>query len=345
MLRGLLIAVIVLCYSSPALLWGRIRVPPGDEMVRELAQESQFVFRGKVVQLALSKDQPGFKEGVAFVAVDRWYKGNPQQLDVSNLPVRFGYSSGAFGDGHNCSNLTLDSYWIFFAKPGVGDVLELSHDCEGALSVSSLRAPSVSGDLLAQLESDFRAGLSDSDSAGRLVSIQRLAGLASPVSRDALHDVIAHGTPEESRWALFAAVKTGDPSVMSLVVPVLTSLRHDKPGPYRHPDGNIAVHLRDIHDSKIVPDLIRILDEGGDELVRNCAMYALAELKSPQALETYASHLSDRSDQVRYDSLLGMRYVTNAPACSFTKPEDAPAAELQCKQWWESSGRQEFGNR
>ena len=83
MLCRLLIAVVVLCYSSPALLWGRIRVSPGDEMVRELAQESKFVFRGKVVQLALTKDQPGYKEGVAFIAVDRWYKGNHQQLDVS----------------------------------------------------------------------------------------------------------------------------------------------------------------------------------------------------------------------------------------------------------------------
>jgi hypothetical protein len=32
----------------------------------------------------------------------------------------------------------LDSYWIFFAKPGAaGEVLELFHDCEGALSVSA----------------------------------------------------------------------------------------------------------------------------------------------------------------------------------------------------------------
>ena|SRR5437660_1801940 len=47
------------------------------------------------------------------------------------------------------------------------------------------------------------------------------------VYREALQpDVIAHAGQEEARWALFAAVKIGDVSVMPLAVPVLVALRH-----------------------------------------------------------------------------------------------------------------------
>lgn len=344
MRRFRLFVALALCLC-PAFSWGRIRAPLGDEDIPGLAKDAPLVFRGQVTRLVLTLNQPRSREGVAFVAVDRWYKGQDPELDLSGVPVHFYYYAGGMMDGHNCSDLVLDSYWIFFAKPGDSNALELFHDCEGALSVSSQLAAHATGDFSIQIEQDFRAGLADSDPTARLASIQRLAGLASPASREALRDVIAHGSEEESRWALFAAVKTGDASVMPQVVPVLVTLRHDKPGPYHQPEGSMAVALRSIHDSEAVPFLIQILSQAPDELVRNCAMLALAELKSELALDTYASSLSDPSEGVRYNALLGMHYVTQSVACSSLKPEDGTASEVQCKQWWDSTGRKQFLGR
>jgi hypothetical protein len=91
--------------------------------------------------------------------------------------------------------------------------------------------------------------------------------------------------------------------------------------------------------------LLRFVSEKQCERLGHPAMSSLAELKSAAAVETYASHLTDSSRYVRYDALLGMRYVTQAPACSFTDPEKADAAEVACRQWWESTGRQEVRSR
>jgi len=328
------------------LLWGRIRAPLGYEDISGMAKDAPLVFRGKVIQVDLSKNDRYFKEGIAQIAVDRWYKGKQVKLDLEHVPLHFGY--GGFLQGHNCSDLALDSYWIIFAKPAAaGEALELFHDCEGALSVSSQIGTRLSGDFAAQIEADFRAGLADSDPAARLASIQRLAGLASPTSRDALHDVIAHGEQQESRWALFAAVKTGDASVLPLAVPILVGLKHDKPGPYPAPDGLLALALKEIHTPGAVPYLVQIVDQATDELVKDCAMQSLAELKSPAALQTYAHHLSDSSQYVRYNAMLGMKYVTQAPVCSNMDPDanQANEAERQCSQWWEETGQQELRGR
>lgn len=302
-----------------------------------------MVFRGKVLQVNQSKNSQYFKEGIASITVDRWYKGVHAKLDLEHVPVHFAYGRNNAHNGHDCSDLVLDSYWIFFAKHGdEGAALELFHDCQGALRISSQMGPQVTLDVTAQIEVDFRAGLTDSDPAARLVTIQRLAGLASPASRDALKDVIAHGGEQESGWALFAAVKTGDASVMPLAVPVLIHLKHDKPGPYPNPQGLLALALRELHTLDAVPYLVLIVDQAPDELVRDCAMQSLAELKSAAALPTYARHLTDSSIYVRYNALLGMKYVTQAPACSNLDPQKTDAAELACRQWWDSAGQQEF---
>jgi hypothetical protein len=336
MRRCFLITVLGLWLSVPSLLCARLRVPPGEEDVRDLAQHAPLVYRGKVVQLSLTKDEPENKEGIAVIAVDRWYRGGVRLRYSSRVQVHFTYSPVGFFDGHNCVNLVLDSHWIFFAQAGKATVLELFHDCEGALAVSSLFAPQPSGDFLSQIEADFRAGLSDSESEARLASIQRLAGLGLPSSRQALRDVISHGTETESKWALLAVLKTGDGSAVSLAVPMLLGLHHEESEPYPQPEGAIALAIEKLRDPAAVPKLIEILNGASDELVRDCASQALMEIKDPRALGTLADHLSDSSQYVRYNSLIGMGYITHAPPCTVTDPEDAEKAEPLCEIWWET---------
>ena len=330
------IAILVLWLSTPLLLCARIPVPPGDEDVRGLAQHAPLVFRGQVVQLSLAKAESENKEGTAAIAVDRWYRGGGRRHS-SRVQLHFVYSPVGFFDGHNCVNLVVDSHWIFFARAGNASVLELFHDCEGALAVSSLFATQQSGDVLSQIEADFRAGLSDTDSEARLASIQRLAGLGLPASREALRGFISHGTDIESRWALFGLLKTGDGSAVSLAAPVLLSLHHREFEPYPQPEGAMALAIEKLRDPAAVPQLIEILNGAPEELVRGCASQALMEIKDPRALHSLADHLSDPSQYVRYNSLIGIGYITHAPPCTVTDPKDAEKAESLCGNWWESS--------
>lgn len=165
--------ILLLFFLSSGFLWGRLRAPLGYEDIPGLAKAAPLVFRGKVVEVELTKNDPYFKDGIAIVVADRWYKGRSGNLDLAHLPIHFSYSSGGFRDGHNCSDLTLYTYWIFFAKLSLGgETLELIHDCEGALAVSSRLGSNLSGDFVANIESDFRAGLADPDPGARLVSIR-----------------------------------------------------------------------------------------------------------------------------------------------------------------------------
>ena len=187
------------------------------------------------------------------------------------------------------------------------------------------------------MEEDFIAGLADPSPEARLASIQRLAGLGIPSSREALRNVISHGTEAESKWALFALLKTGDGSALSLAAPILLSLQHGKSRPYPQPEAGMALAVQKLRDRAAVPKLIEILNGAPDELVRSCASQALMEMKDRRALDTFAEHLSDSSQYVRYNSLIGMEYITHAPACSIAKPEDAEQAQKACKVWWESN--------
>jgi hypothetical protein len=331
------ISLLLLWLSTPVPLCARLRVSPGQEDVRDLAKRAPLVFRGQVVQLQLTRDEPAVKEGIAVIGVERWYRGNIGFRNSSRVRVHFVYGSGNSVDGHNCVNLVPDSFWIFFAQPHDAAGLELVDDCEGALAVSPLRAPRTSGDALSQMEADFKAGLGDSDPEARLASIQRLAGLGMPASRDALREVISYGTETESKWALFALLKTGDGSGVSLAAPILLTLRHDKPEPYPQPEGAIALALQKLRDPMAVPELIKILNGAPDELVRSCASQALMEIKDPRAVDSLADHLSDPSQYVRYNSLVGIGYITHAPPCTVTDPENAEKAEPLCKSWWESN--------
>jgi len=94
----------------------------------------------------------------------------------------------------------------------------LVDDCYGAVAVSPLMASGPQNSaILAQIESDFTAGLADPDPENRIISIQRLGGLRSTSARPALHDVIEQGDSIEKDWATYAALRTGDTTVLPRV--------------------------------------------------------------------------------------------------------------------------------
>src|SRR5258708_2781790 len=107
--------------------------------------------------------------------------------------------------GHDCIDFERGTHWLIFASEP-DRYLELVDDCYAAVAVSPIIASVLRPpNMLAQIEADFTAGLTDSRRAGRIASIQGLGRLKSASSRPALHRVIERGDPAEKNWATYAA--------------------------------------------------------------------------------------------------------------------------------------------
>ncbi len=235
-------------------------------------------------------------------------------------------------NGHDCIDFQPGTYWIVFAF-GNGP-LQLVHDCEGALPVSSKQASLIDNtNLFAQMEADFAAGLTDGDPEARIVSIQRLGNLRSRSVLPFLYPVLANGSNEERKWAVYAALRSGDISVLSEVKRLL-----DYEG-RSLPEDLIAPELNSIRDRAAVPDLLAILQSNRQAGV--AVIEALAEIRDPTALPAIASHLADSDRFVRYQALTAVEKMTHSSACKSEAPssdEILEAAESQCLSWWQSEG-------
>ena len=251
--------------------------------------------------------------------------------------MRFAYFGEIFANGHDCIDFRPETYWTVFALEKDGQ-LEMIDDCEGALTISPLLGPDLgTEDWLAQMEADFLAGLNDQDSATRLASIQRLGGLKLSSSRDALHHVIEKGDDAESKWAVYAALRTGDITVLPRVKQLLAK------GEGALPEQAIALQLQYVTEPAATPDLIAILESAQSELTRSCVLIALGEkVKDPRAVPSLAAHLSDPDHYARYDSLDGLKNITHEDACTLPrewKEEDVEPQISRCRLWWEQTGK------
>lgn len=303
--------------------------------IQALVKAAPIVFRGRVVKLRLTADSPAGPDAVTGVAefqVDRVYRGH-----VSNPVLYFAYNPLAAENGHDCINFQPRTYWLVFARENAGR-LELADDCHGALSVSPLLGPTLENeDWLSQMEADFMAGLIDGDPASRLISIQRLGGLGLPSSRDALHRVVETGDKQESEWAVYALLRTGDITVLPQVKELL------RRGDRAAPESAIALELRNVADERAVPGLIAILQSAPGGLTTSCVLMALGEkLKDPRAVPVLAAHLSDPDRYARYDALDGLRNLTHENACTLPRnwrEQDIQPQISKCKAWWKQQGR------
>jgi hypothetical protein len=314
---------------------GRLMNPPSMADVRQLAERAPLVFRGHVLTVTpiTTGAEAGERvESIAKIEVDRWYRGEESREAL----LRFAYSGEVFRDGHDCIDFRPETYWTVFAAEKNGQ-MEMIDDCEGALTISPLLGPDLgNADWLAQMEADFLAGLNDPNSAARLASIQRLGGLKLPSSRDALRRVIENGDDAELKWAVYAALRTGDVTVLPRVKQLLANGDGQ-------PEEAIALQLRYVTDSSAVPDLLAILNSAESEITSACILIALGEnLKDPRAVPSLAAHLSDAADQVRYDALDGLKNITHEDACTLPrewKEQDVEPQISRCKIWWEQVGK------
>jgi HEAT repeat protein len=330
-----------LLFASSSLLvvtmQSRLMQPASMVDIRYWAEKAPLVFRAHVLTVtpaSTNADPATLVPSIAQIQIDRWYRGTgPAQASL-----RFSYSPGNVGlMGHDCIDFQPETYWLVFAIGNDGQ-LEMIDDCEGALTISSRLGPDLHAtDWPSQMEADFLAGLNDPDSAARLASIQRLGGLKLSSSRDALHRVIEQGDPTESKWAVYAALRTGDVSVLPRVKQLLAN------GVRELPQSAIVLELQHVNDPAALPDLVSILNSATDDLTRGCVLAALSEhFNDPRAVPTLAAHLSDSDSAARYNALNGLKNITREEAC--TLPHDWTEQDVQpqisrCKLWWDQTGQ------
>jgi hypothetical protein len=331
-----LLSFVVLCLCAVQ-LWSRLMRPPSMADVRNLTEKAPIVFRGRVVKVSSAGENlrnTRLLNSIATIEVDRLYRGEAS----AESSVHFLYPGEPGGiNGHYCIDFQPDTYWLVFAVEKNGR-LELFDDCDGALAISPLLGPDLKdADWLAQMEADFLAGLSDSSSAARVLSIQRLGGLKLPSSRGALHRVIEAGNKDESKWAIYSALRTADVTVLPRVKELLSVGDHD------WPEGAIAFELQNVTDTTAVPDLIAILDSAPGDLTRTRVLIALGQkLRDRRAVPSLAAHLSDPDRYARYDALDGLKNIVNEKACTLPpkwQEQDVEPQISRCKTWWEQDGK------
>jgi hypothetical protein len=319
--------------------------------VRHLTEMAPMVFRGSVMTVVPGKTDErdvltidGKRVNTNFVArfqIDRLYRGKLS----GEVLLHFRYG-GFRVSGHDCINFKPNQYWLVFAT-AKGGHLELFDDCIGALGISSRLGPrnSRSG-WLAQMETDFMAGLEDTDPASRILSIQRLGGLKLPSSRPALQNVIARRDGDEVKWAIYATLRTGDVTVLPMVSQLLES------GDNNMPEWAISYELRNVTNPSAVPDLLEIFAKAPSDETRMEVLIALVDnIKDRRVVPILGPSLSSADSQIRYLAVKGLNTIANSEACSLTRnrDEDENAAfqrqTASCKSWWEREGKFESWTR
>ena len=316
-------------------------MPPAyDVDIRALGEKSPVIFRGEIVEVhSTGENSPDrTQESLATFRIDRLYRGS---IDAT-VSFKFAYEEQLAFNGHDCIDFRPNTYWVVFARQNK-ESLELIDDCVGAFSISPSLGPVLQNSTwFEQMEADFLSGLQDSDPGSRLLSIQRLGGLALASSRDALHKIIETGDERESKWAIYAALRTGD-------ISVLPEVRHllelgDRSGP----ESSMALRLQNVAAREAVPELIAILESAPGELTRACVTVALGEkIKDRRAVPSLAAHLTDPDRSVRYNALDGLKNITHEAACTLPwawQESDVNPQISACKAWWDAEGRRRLWN-
>lgn len=286
---------------APLALWARLQLAPEGIDLGPYLAKAPILLRAEILSVS---NPPRLGEqyvATARLRVTRWYRGTPPPA----VELRFARQGLRMINGHNCFDFPPGTHWLILAKERDG-ALELIDDCYGAFAVSPQLGPSQS-DPIAQLEADFSAGLASAVPKDRVLSLQRLANLHLAISRPALHRVIARGEPVETSWAAYAALRTGDLSVIPTVRRVL---EQEPPG---WPSSVLSGELSQIKDPAAIPALIEIAWSQSNA-AKASAIVALGNIPSAtSALPAITANLDSDDESIRRAARRAVAKLSNTP--------------------------------
>jgi hypothetical protein len=346
--------VILLTTLSPLQLQSKIYEPPSMADEQWLAQKSIVIFRGKVLMVEPDPHPVvrhwgtvgGVEQSYDFRArfrVDRVYRGKVgETMDVP-------FTTLGLMRPPYCDTLETQRTFVVFLADLAAGGLTLTDDCWGALPVSArLGLVVAAADWSEQMEADFVAGLDDPDPDARIWSLQRLGGLKLASSRRAIHREIEQTSGEERKWAVYAALRTGDESVLPQVRDYL-SASIERGGP----EWEMAGELRDVANPDAIADLLKIAQGAISPMARDEALVAfLWHFNDPQTVPAFAANLGAEDRDLRSTALEGMVKFARTSECTYpdtpqnnSTPESRAAYEKDfeqhvrlCRDWWEKAG-------
>lgn len=282
-------------------LWARLQMAPEQLDLNTYLPKAPILLRAEILSVS---PPPRFLEpyvATARLRVMRWYRGTPPPA----VELRFAMQGFRMINGHNCFEFPPGTHWLILAKERDG-ALELIDDCYGAFEVSPQLGP-AHPDPISQLEADFTAGLANPDPKHRILSLQRLANLHLPSSRSALHNVIARGEPDETLWAAYAALRTGDISV----IPTVRGVLEKEPPNWR--SGVLSGELSQVRDPAAIPALTEIA-WSQSSAAKASAITALGNMPSAtSALPAITANLNSEDEYVRRAARRAFAKLTNTP--------------------------------
>jgi len=338
------VLLFVLIILLPARLWSRLVEPPSMADEQWLARRVDTIFKGTVIAVtpdprgdphywAKLDGKPMNDNFDAKFRIERVYRGNI--ADGASVHFVWGIQE-IFG--HDCIDFKPGQHWVVFAENKGGE-LTLADDCDGALAVSPRLGQKLEGaGWSKQMEADFIAGLGDSDPADRILSLQRLGGLKLASSRPAIHREIEQSQGEEKKWAVYAALRTGDVTVLPLVKDYVTSA-----GKKGVPEEAMLVEFRWIKDPAAVPGLLDILANAPNDDTRQMVLIPLVDnVGDPRAIPALGESLSSSNGHILYLAVTGLGKIAHAEACKISGAGDDEMLFRQqvaaCKTWWEKTG-------
>ncbi len=282
-------------------LWARLQQPSETIDLDPYLAKAPILLSAEILSVS---PPPRFLEpyvATARLRVMRWYRGTPPPA----VELRFAMQGFRMINGHNCFEFPPGTHWLILAKERDG-ALELIDDCYGAFEVSPQLGP-AHPDAVTQLEADFSAGLASTHPKHRILSLQRLANLHMPISRPALHEVIARNEPVETLWAAYAALRTGDISVIPTVRGVLEKESPNWRG------GVLSGELSRIKDPAAIPALIEIAWSQSND-AKASAIAALGNIPTAtSALPAITANLNSEDEYVRRAARRAFAKLTNTP--------------------------------
>ena len=248
--------------------------------------EAPIVVRAEIVSISSPRLMFGKTLATAQFRVTRWYRGQPPaalafRFDVGRLQM----------NGEICPIFKPGTHWLLLARERDG-ALELIDECNGAFRVTP-ELGAAQPDPIAGVEADFLAGLASATSSHRLLNLERLANLRRPSSLPALRGMISHGSPLEVRWALCAALRAGDVSLIPFAHSLLQAPLPDPLGPRIH------FAIRELRDPAAIPALTEIAWSQSDA-AKASAISALGNIPSAtSALPAITANLNSGNEAIR----------------------------------------------
>jgi hypothetical protein len=192
--------------------------PPNDRLgfsLPDVVAKASFICKGEVISAPDVRTIRGplpRKTGIAKLRIDACFKGSLAGV-IAVAADEYRPAAGWSGGGHLFTPKTGEHLLLFLRSKGT--VYELADDNVGALSVST-RTSSVPPNIdpLENLESDFKAGLQDSDPEVVLKSIRWLGDLQHLHSTAELKGSLKNADEVTRLYLWQTLLKVGDLSIV-----------------------------------------------------------------------------------------------------------------------------------